>query len=362
MIAAFSDVFSAGRVGGDGIIVLFVKALIILLMLATAGAYLTLAERKVAARIQLRIGPNRVGPFGLLQPAADGIKLLFKENTAPAGRDKLLYLAGPALAAAAAIFAFAAIPLSGVTCVGGHPSGVLSCSSGYALHWDIIHVNVSLLFVLAVTSLGVYSLFLGGWSANSKYSLLGGLRSSAQLISYEMAVAFALVGAVILAGSLDLERIVLAQRGAWFIVLQPMAFLLYFTGALAETNRLPFDLPEAETELVAGYHTEYSSMRFAFYFLGEYINMVIVCSIATLVFLGGWLPLLPFIHSDWLGGLVGVAWFLAKVTALLFVMMWLRWTLPRFRYDRLMNFGWKVLLPLGLVNIVVTGAVVALRA
>ena len=361
MIGSFGDIFQFGRIGPDGIIVILVKSIIVVLMLATAAAYLTYAERKVAARIQLRIGPNRVGPLGLLQPAADAVKLLFKENTAPAGRDKLLYLVGPALAGGAAVFAFAAIPISGPTCVGGTTSGS-RCVGGYALHWDLIHVNVGLLFVLAITSLGVYSLFLGGWSANSKYSLLGGLRSSAQLISYEMAVAFALVGAVILAGSLDLERIVLAQQGLWFIVLQPMGFLLYFTAALAETNRLPFDLPEAETELVAGYHTEYSSMRFGFYFLGEYINMVIVCSIATLLFLGGWLPLVPFIHSDWLGGLVGVGWFLGKVTALLFVMMWLRWTLPRFRYDRLMNFGWKVLLPLGLINIVITGAIVAIQA
>ena len=359
MTGSFADVFSIGRVGGDGIITLLIKSVIILLMLATTAAYLTLAERKVAARIQLRIGPNRVGPQGMLQPAADAVKLLFKENAAPAGRDKLLYLVGPALAGGAAIFAFAAIPLSGPTCVGNTAS---SGCNGYLLHWDIIHVNVSLLFVLAITSLGVYSLFLGGWSANSKYSLVGALRSSAQLISYEMAVAFALVGAVILSGSLDLEKIVTAQQNLWFIVLQPMGFVLYFTAAFAETNRLPFDLPEAETELVAGYHTEYASMRFGFYFLGEYINMVIVCSLATIVFLGGWLPLLPFIHSDWLGGLVGVAWFLAKVTALLFFMMWVRWTLPRFRYDRLMNFGWKVLLPLGLLNILITGTVVALRA
>jgi NADH-quinone oxidoreductase subunit H len=361
MIAGFSDIFTAGRIGPDGIVVILIKSVLVLLMLATAAAYLTLAERKVAARIQLRIGPNRVGPMGLLQPAADAVKLLFKENIQPSGRDKLLFFVGPALAAGSAIFAFAAIPISGPTCVGGTPVG-LGCDGGYALHWSLIHVNVSLLFVLAITSLGVYSIFLGGWSANSKYSLLGGLRSSAQLISYEMAVAFALVGAVILAGSLDLERIVLAQQGVWFVVLQPMAFILYFTAALAETNRAPFDLPEAETELVAGYHTEYGSMRFGFYFLGEYINMVIVCSIATLVFLGGWLPLVPFIHSDWLGGLVGVAWFLGKVSALLFVMMWIRWTLPRFRYDRLMNFGWKVLLPLGLINIVITGAIVAVRA
>lgn len=361
MTAAASDLFIWGRIGPDGIIVILVKSLVILLMLATAAAYLTYAERKVAARIQLRIGPNRVGPVGLLQPAADAIKLLFKENAAPSGRDRLLYLVGPSLAGGAAVFAFAAIPISGPTCVGGHLSGNV-CRGGYSLHWDLIHVNVGLLFILGVTSLGVYSLFLGGWSANSKYSLLGGLRSSAQLISYEMAVAFALIGAVILAGSLDLERIVLAQQGVWFVVLQPLAFILYFTAALAETNRLPFDLPEAETELVGGYHTEYASMRFGFYFLGEYINMVIVCSIATLLFLGGWLPLVPLIPSQWLGGLVGVAWFLGKVSVLLFVMMWLRWTLPRFRYDRLMNLGWKLLLPLGLVNIVVTGAVVAVRA
>jgi NADH-quinone oxidoreductase subunit H len=203
----------------------------------------------------------------------------------------------------------------------------------------------------------VYAIFLGGWSANSKYSLLGALRSSAQLISYEMAVAFALMGAVILSQSLDLEQIVLAQHRAWFVLLQPLGFLLYFTGALAETNRLPFDLPEAETELVAGYHTEYSGMRFGFYFLGEYINMVTVCSIATVLFLGGWLPILPFLDF-----IPGVLWFLAKMLLLLFGMMWIRWTLPRLRYDRLMNLGWKVMLPLGLLNIAVTGAVVAVKA
>lgn len=335
-------------IGADFWWVIVIKAAIIVGFLATAFAYLTLAERKIAARIQLRPGPNRVGPFGLLQPAADGIKLFFKENTAPAGRDKLLYLVGPSLAAAAAMLAFGAIPLSSVTTI-----------NGYALHWDIAHLNVGLLFILAVTSLGVYSIFLGGWSANSKYSLLGGLRSSAQLISYEMAVSFALLGVVILAGSLDLETIVARQQGAWFVLMQPLAFILYFLGALAETNRLPFDLPEAETELVGGYHTEYSSMRFGMYFMGEYINMVTVCSIATALFLGGWLPPLPFLPS---GGLFGVVYFLVKVTILLFVMMWIRWTLPRLRYDRLMNLGWKVLLPLGLVNIVITGAVVALRA
>jgi NADH-quinone oxidoreductase subunit H len=334
------------RIGPDYWWVILIKSVILLLFLATAAAYGTYADRKVAARIQLRIGPNRVGPAGLLQPAADGIKLLFKENVAPGGRDRFIYLVGPALAAAAAIFAFAAIPVSGVSTV-----------HGYELHWDVAHINVGLLYILAITSLGVYAIFLGGWSANSKYSLLGALRSSAQLVSYEMAVAFALMGAVILAGSLNLEDIVNAQHHVWFAVLQPLGLLLYIMGGLAETNRAPFDLPEAETELVGGYHTEYSGMRFGFYFVGEYINMVTVCSIATTLFLGGWLPILPFLDF-----IPGVLWFLAKVSVLFVAMMWIRWTFPRLRYDRLMNLGWKVMLPLGLVNIAVTGAVVAIRA
>ncbi|HXZ99553.1 MAG TPA: NADH-quinone oxidoreductase subunit NuoH [Candidatus Binatia bacterium] len=349
-------------IGPDIWWVILVKAIVVIGFLATAFAYLTLAERKVSAHIQLRIGPNRVGPFGFLQPAADGVKLFFKENTAPGTRDRLLYVVAPGLAGGAAIFAFSAIPISAVNCIGGPSIGQagLSCPSGYALHWDIAHLNVGLLFILAVTSLGVYSLFLGGWSANSKYSLLGGLRSSAQLISYEMAVAFALIGPVILAGSLDLERIVVNQQHLWYVFQQPLAFILYFTAALAETNRAPFDLPEAEQELVAGYHTEYSSMRFGMFFMGEYINMVTVSAIATSMFLGGWLSPLP---TGWIffGYIPGFIWFLAKVSLLLFTMMWIRWTLPRLRYDRLMSLGWKALLPLGLVNIMVTGTIVALR-
>jgi NADH-quinone oxidoreductase subunit H len=342
MTAGILDV----RIGPDYWWVIAVKAVIILGFLVTTFAYLTLAERKVAAHIQLRIGPNRVGPFGLLQPAADGVKLLFKENVAPAGRDRLIYLVAPGVAVAAAIAAFAAIPVSGVSTV-----------NGYELHWNIAHLNVGLLYILAITSLGIYAIFLGGWSANSKYSLLGALRSSAQLISYEMAVAFALLGVVILAGSLDLEQIVSAQRHAWFVLLQPLGFALYFLGALAETNRAPFDLPEAETELVGGYHTEYSGMRFGLYFMGEYINMVTVASIATALFLGGWLPILPFLDF-----IPGVFWFLGKVFTLIFMMIWIRWTFPRLRYDRLMSLGWKVMLPLGLINIVITGAVVAVTA
>ncbi len=335
-------------VAADPVLVFAVKAAIVVLGLTLAAAFLTWAERKVAGRIQLRYGPNRVGPYGLFQPIADVLKLLFKENLAPATRDKLLFLVGPSLAVGTAILAFAVIPLSAVN----HGIG-----AGYDLHWDISHLNIGLLFILAVTSLGAYSIFLGGWSANSKYSLLGGLRSTAQLISYEMAVSFSLIGVVILTGSLDLEKIVTQQNHAWFVVMQPLAFLLYFTGALAETNRAPFDLPEAEQELVAGYHTEYSSLRFGLYFLGEYVNVITVCAIATTLFLGGWLPIVPFLSF-----IPGVLWFIGKVAVLILVVMWIRWTLPRLRYDRLMSLGWKVLLPLGLLNIVITGAVVAFQA
>ena len=353
MTATWYDfLFSGPRLGSgpdaDPIIIFAVKVLIVLLGLATAAAYLTWAERKVAARIQLRYGPNRVGIFGLMQPLADAVKLLFKENAAPSRRDRLLYLVGPSLAGGAAIFAFTVIPISAPN-YGIH--------SGFNLHWDISHLNIGLLFILGIGSLGVYSIFLGGWSANSKYSLLGGLRSSAQLISYEMAASFALIGVVILTGSLDLEKIVQAQAHGWFILMQPLAFLIYFTAALAETNRVPFDLPEAETEIVAGYHTEYSSMRFGFYFLGEYINVVVVSGIATTLFLGGWLPPVPF-----LGFIPGFIWFLGKVLTLVLVILWTRWTLPRFRYDKLMALGWKVLLPLGLLNVLITGTIVAVQA
>jgi len=341
------------------VVVTVVKGLLIIIVLMTGFAYLTLAERKVSARIQLRYGPNRVGPFGAIQPAADAVKLFFKEKAAPEGRDHFLYLLAPALAACAALFAFSVIPVDQTICIAGtHGAGPLSasCPGGYPLHWDVANINVGLLFILAITSLGVYSIFLGGWASNSKYSLLGALRSSAQLISYEMAVSFALIGPVLLAGSLNLESLVNQQHSLWFVFLQPLGFLLYFTGALAETNRLPFDLPEAESELVAGYHTEYSGMRFGLFFMAEYINMITVCSIATVMFLGGWMA--PFFFlPNWLGPL----WFAAKVVLLIFIMMWVRWTFPRLRYDRLMQFGWKVLLPLGMANVLLTSVFVALH-
>ncbi|HUY54370.1 MAG TPA: NADH-quinone oxidoreductase subunit NuoH [Candidatus Nanopelagicaceae bacterium] len=341
------------------VVVTVVKGLLVIIVLLTGFAYLTLIERKVSARIQLRYGPNRVGPFGLIQPAADAVKLLFKEKVAPEGRDRFLYLLAPALAACAALFAFSVIPVNQTICIAGtHGAGPLSasCPGGYPLHWDVANINVGLLFILAITSLGVYSIFLAGWASNSKYSLLGGLRSAAQLISYEMAVSFALIGPVLLAGSLNLETVVNQQHSLWFVFLQPMGFLLYFTGALAETNRLPFDLPEAESELVAGYHTEYSGMRFGLLQMAEFVNVITVCSIATVMFLGGWMG--PFFFlPNWLGPL----WFGAKVGLLIFVMMWVRWTFPRLRYDRLMQFGWKVLLPLGMANVLLTSVFVALH-
>ena len=336
-------------IGGDDWKVLLLKCLVLVVFLLTAFAYLTLAERKISARIQLRYGPNRVGPFGLLQPAADGLKLFFKENIAPAERDKLLYLVGPSLAGGAALLAYAVIPWG------------TNNFFGYDFHWDIAHVNVGLLFILGITSLGVYSLFLGGFASNSKYSLLGGLRSSAQLISYEMAVSFALIGVVILAGSLDLEQIVGAQHGLWFVVLQPLAFILYFTAAFAETNRLPFDLPEAETELVAGYHTEYSSMKFALFFMSEYISMATISALITTLFLGGWD--IPWYNEPptFLGFLLSAIAFLIKVSMLMFIFVWVRWTIPRLKYDILMRLGWKVFLPLAFVNIVLVAFFIAKR-
>ena len=340
-------------------LVALVKGVLILVVLLTTAAYLVLAERKVSARIQLRLGPNRVGPGGLMQPAADAVKLIFKEAAAPDGRDRFLFELAPALAAVAALFAFAVIPINQTICIGGrHGAGPLSaaCPGGFALHWDLAHLNIGLLFILAVTSIGVYAIFLGGWASNSKYSLLGALRSSAQLISYELAVSFAVLGPVLLSGSLNLERMVQAQHRLWFVFLQPLAFLLYLTAGLAETNRLPFDLPEAEGELGAGYHTEMAGMRFGLFFVGEYVNMVVVAAIATTLFLGGWMAPFFFLPS-WLGPI----WFFAKVMLLIFMMLWIRWTYPRLRYDRLMQFGWKVLLPLGLANIVVTAVFVALR-
>ncbi|MDQ7818994.1 MAG: NADH-quinone oxidoreductase subunit NuoH [Armatimonadota bacterium] len=317
-----------------------VKSLVLIVLLLTVFAYMTWLERRLLARFQVRIGPNRVGPAGLLQPLADGLKLLFKESFIPARVDRVVYLVAPALSMVSALAVYAVIPLGPEVTVAGRRIAPY-----------LADVNVGILVVLAISSLGVYGIILGGWSTDNKYALLGSLRSSAQLISYELALGLAVISVVLQAGSLSLVEIVRAQRDLWFVAVQPVAFLLYFVAAVAETHRAPFDLPEAEQELVAGYQTEYGGFRFALFYAGEYIGIVTQSALATLLFWGGWWgPLLP-----------GVVWFLLKTGVFIFVFIWLRATLPRVRHDQLMALGWKVLVPVGLANIAVTGVWVALR-
>jgi NADH-quinone oxidoreductase subunit H len=307
-------------------------------------------ERKVAAFLQQRHGPTRVGPRGLLQPIADVIKLMFKEELRPAAADPVLFALAPIISATAAFTAFAVVPFGAETTLFG------LLDEPMALH--VADVNVAVLVFFAVTSVGVYGIVLAGWSSNSKYSLLGGLRSSAQMISYELSYALALASILLMANSLSLSDIVDRQAGAWFagiprwfVFVQPIGFLIFMVAGIAETNRAPFDFPEAEQELVAGYHTEYSSMSFAMFFLAEYISMVTVSAVATDLFLGGW-------HGPWLPASLGWIWFLLKVSAILFFYVWMRWTLPRYRYDQLMAFGWKVLLPIATLNTLITAIVV----
>jgi NADH-quinone oxidoreductase subunit H len=307
-------------------------------------------ERKVCAFVQQRLGPYRVGPHGVLQPLADIVKLLFKEELRPRAADVPLFYLAPVLSAVAAFAAFAVVPFGGETTL----FGLLD----EPIKLQVADINVALLVIFAITSLGVYGIVLAGWASNSKYSLLGGLRSSAQMISYELSYGMALAAVILMAGSLSLREIVDQQSGTWlgvvprwFVFLQPVSFVIYMIAGVAETNRAPFDFPEAEQELVAGYHTEYSSMSFALFFLAEYINMVTVSAVAVSLFLGGWHgPLLP----EWLGWI----WFLVKVFALLFFYIWMRWTLPRYRYDQLMAFGWKYLLPAATVNLLAVAAAV----
>jgi NADH-quinone oxidoreductase subunit H len=323
---------------------------IIFNLLVLSAAFMVWMERKVCAYIQDRPGPNRVGPEGLLQPFADVIKLLFKEDLKPAAADTLVFLIAPVISTATAFAAFSVVPFGTETTL----FGLLS----EPLRLEVTDVNVAVLVVFAIASMGIYGIVLAGWSSNSKYALLGGLRSAAQMISYELSYGLALAAVVMLAGSLSLREIVTNQSGywlyvipKWYVFLQPIGFIIFMTAGVAETNRAPFDFPEAEQELVAGYHTEYSSMSFALFFLAEYINMVTVSAVATSLYLGGWLgPLLP----DWMGWI----WFLVKVFLLLFFYVWMRWTLPRYRYDQLMEFGWKVLLPVAVVNLIATAAVV----
>jgi NADH-quinone oxidoreductase subunit H len=301
-----------------------------------------LFERKVMGWMQLRPGPNRVGPWGLLQPAADAVKMIFKEDLTPDTADPLIYRLAPFISLLCAMGAFAIIPFS------ANADGTL---------WAVGNVNAGILFVFALTSIGVYGISLAGWASGSKFPLLGSVRSTAQMISYELSMSMSVIGVLILTGSTALADIVNAQQRVWFIIPQIIGFVIYVITAVAETNRAPFDLVEAETELVGGFHTEYSGLRFGLFFIAEYLNMITVSCLATLLFLGGWNSPIPGLPST---GLMGLVWFLIKAGLFLFFYIWLRSTLPRFRYDRLMDFGWKVLFPVATLNLVITAVVVAL--
>jgi NADH-quinone oxidoreductase subunit H len=322
--------------------------LAVFVMLLLSAAVMVYSERKVAAFIQQRYGPYLVGPSGLLQPIADVIKLMFKEPLRPVAADTVIFMIAPILSATAAFAAFAVVPFGAETTF----FGLLA----EPIKLQVADVNVAVLVVFAITSISVYGIVLAGWSSNSKYSLLGALRSASQMISYELSYGLSLASVLVLAGSLSLTDIVNAQQGAWlgfiprwFVFVQPLGFVIFMIAGVAETNRAPFDFPEAEQELVAGYHTEYSSTAFMMFFLAEYINMVTAAAVAANLFLGGW-------HGPFLPEYLGWIWFLVKIGAILFFYIWMRWTLPRLRYDQLMQFGWKVLLPLAALNLIVTAA------
>jgi NADH-quinone oxidoreductase subunit H len=336
-----------------------VKVVVVLVITLTAVAYTVLLERKVIGRMQNRWGPSRVGPFGLLQPLADGIKLFLKEDLTPVLVERPLFLIAPIIALTCALVSISVVPF-----------GAMTLYKGVDL-FQVANVNVGLLVILGITSIGVYGIALSGWSSNNKFALLGSLRATSQMISYELALGLSLVGVVLRAGSLNLRTIVDSQslHGAlsWNIFggLQFVAFFIYLMSAYAETNRSPFDLPEAESELVAGYHTEYSSMKFAMFFMAEYANMITVSCVATLMFFGG--ASSPFGHLTDFGGpivmgLQSIFWFVFKIFAFLFLYIWVRSTLPRFRYDQLMSFGWKFLMPVAIVNIILTSLAMALHA
>jgi NADH-quinone oxidoreductase subunit H len=320
----------------------FIKSLVLILFLTAGFSYTTLYERKVLARMQMRLGPNRAGPFGFAQPIADGIKLIFKEDLIPAGAHKVIFVLAPILTVIPALI------ITGVV-----PWGREVVIFGRTVPLYVANINVATLYIMAVTSISVYGINLAGWSSNNKYATLGGVRSTAQMISYELALGFAIIGPVLMTGSMSMVNIVEAQARMPFAVFQIVAFIIYFVASLAEVNRAPFDMPEAEQELTAGYHAEYSSMKFALFFMAEYIKMIAVAMIGSSLFLGGYMG--PGIDRfPWLGPV----YLLLKVVAWLFVMIWIRATLPRIRYDRLMAFGWKVLFPVALLNVLVTAAII----
>ncbi|GAC1405971.1 MAG: NADH-quinone oxidoreductase subunit NuoH [Candidatus Velthaea sp.] len=324
-------------------LIILIKSGIVLLVVITTFAYAMLFERKVMAWMQLRPGPNRVGPWGLMQPAADAVKMMFKEDLTPETADPFIYKLAPFISLITAMGVFAVIPFA-------EPSG----QGVLGLGGSIGDVNAGILFVFALTSIGVYGISLAGWSSGSKFPLLGSVRATAQMISYELSMTMSVIGVLMLAGTTSLMGIVHAQYRVWFIIPQVIGFIIYIITAVAETNRAPFDLVEAETELVGGFHTEYSGLRFGLFFIAEYLNMITVSCLATLLFLGGWNA--PF----GLSVIPGIVWFLLKAGFFLFFYIWLRTTLPRLRYDRLMDFGWKVLLPVATLNLVITAIIVAL--
>lgn len=321
-----------------------IKSVILFAILVTGFAYTTFLERRLLARIQVRVGPNRAGPFGFLQPAADGIKLIFKEELIPAAAYKTIFILAPILTVLPALIITAVVPWGGNVELFGR-----------TIPLGITNINVGVLYILSVASISVYGIVLAGWSSNNKYAMMGGLRSSAQMLSYELALGLAFVGPMLIAGSMSLTDIVEAQRGIWLIVLQPLGAFIFFVAMLAEVNRAPFDMPEAEQELTAGYHTEYSGMKFALFFMGEYIKMIAVSAIFASLFLGGFRgPLVDQIP------ILGPVYLLLKILGSLLIMIWVRATLPRLRYDRLMSFGWKVLLPLSILNVFLTAVVIVL--
>lgn len=324
----------------DIVLIAAVKSVLLVVILLTIFAHFMLIERKMLGYFQLRLGPNRTGPWGLGQPIADAVKVIIKEDIIPHDADRMTYKLAPIASLFVALTAFAAIPVA-------PPIEIF----GRTIELSIVNPNAGILLLLATTSLGVYGITLGGWASQSKYSLLGSLRSTAQMVSYELSLGMSIIGVVILAGSLNFYDIVAAQERLWFIVLNPIGFLIFLISMFAEVNRVPFDLPEAETELVSGYSTEYSGMRFGMFMMAEYVNMLTMASLATLLYLGGW---------NGPGFLPPIIWFSMKAAAFLFLFVWVRATLPRLRYDRLMTLGWKVMLPLAILNLMVTAVFVGL--
>ena len=321
------------------VLIALVKVLVVFTAILLSVAYMTLMERKVLGHMQVRYGPNRVGPLGLFQPIADGIKLFFKEDIVVPFANRLIYILAPSVIVITALMSYAVIPF------GDHVTIM-----GQKVDLVVADVNVGVLYLFAISSLGVYGIVMGGWASNNKYSLLGSIRSSAQMISYELSLGLSVIGVLMITGSLSTVKIVEAQAPVWFVIYQPLGFIIYLISAVAESSRTPFDLTECENELVAGYQTEYSSMKFGLYYLGEYAHILVVSSLAVTLFFGGW-------HGPWLPPVV---WFLIKVFFFIFFFIWVRATYPRFRYDQLMKFGWKVLFPLSLLNIMITAVVMSL--